>query len=480
MSQGNMSSKIDARFTGDELLKATSALAVRTLSWPLRSEKNYGLSTDSRTLKAGDWYLPLLGESFDGHDFLDRAFAQGAGGAFVAEHWLKKYSEWKAPLPVIVVSDTTETYLALAQWHRRRMGATILALTGSSGKTTTKEMLFTVFSSLLPTQCTQKNFNNEVGVSQTLLSIQPETQLMIVEMGMRGLGEIALLSRYAEPDMALIINVGSAHIGRLGSLENIAQAKCEIFEGMDPATGVAILNGDDARLMETAQLAWSGEQRVYSLAEAENRTLFANEKTSFCYCGKTFQLSVPGDHMIANALAVIKVGERLELPLSKVAKGLAQFVPSEGRGKTYFLEGFQRVRVVNDAYNANPESVRASLSAFLQGHSGDQKRFLILGGMKELDARSETEHQKLGQWLGQQKGIDALFLVGDEAPWVESTARKSADYPIQTLRGTPAEMAKSLLESLQTSGRALENCNLYLKGSRVYALEKIPEAFLTP
>ncbi len=489
--------EVEALFSWDELRLATSEF----LKMPLIGDKpsdlslKYRISTDTRRVQAGDFYLALSGARFDGHNFLEQAFKQGACGAFVSEDWIKEHPQvgFKGyeQNPLIVVKDTVEAYLALGRFHRRRMGAKIVALTGSSGKTTTKEMLYAGLSPLLPTQCTQKNFNNEIGVSQTLLSIQPETQLMIVEMGMRGPGEIALLSRYAEPDVALVINVGSAHIGRLGSLKKIAQAKCEIFEGLTPASGIAILNKDDGLLMETFEE--SGFPSVldgqgYSLSEAENKIDAEAGKVRFTYHGQPIELSTPGDYMVSNALAVLKVGEALGFSVKSVAKGLARFQSAEGRGEISELAGFNHVRVVNDAYNSNPESLRASLGAFLKSILPNQKRFLILGGMKELDAQAQAHHEALGRWLTEQKGIDALFLVGEEMTWVlsefersetQKSGENSRSYPVEILTGTPTEMAKSLVESLQASGLALEHCCLYLKGSRAYSLERLPEALLT-
>ncbi len=481
-----MSDSFEADFSWEELLAATASLVKESFQSEASSLR-YKISTDTRSLKAGDFYLPLTGTSFDGHHFLEQAFEKGAQGAFISEkEWLNA-PDWQKLPRLIVVSDTVEAYLAVAQYHRRRMKAKIVALTGSSGKTTTKEMLFSALSPLLPTQCTQKNFNNEIGVSQTLLSIRPETELMIVEMGMRGLGEIALLSRYAEPDIAMIINVGSAHIGRLGSRENIARAKCEIFEGLKPS-GIAVLNRDDDLLMETAQTLYPDliqKQWLYSLNEASIKTA-----DSFDYQGQTIQLSVLGQYMFSNALAVLKVGEALGFTPKEISQGLAQFQVAEGRGLMTQLKGLNQVYVLDDAYNANPESVRASLEAFLSQFfidadtEGEQKlkRFLILGGMKELDAKSQDAHEALGRWLGEQKGIDVLFLVGEESQWIKGEAEKTASYPIRVLKNNSgdcsAEIAESLLESLESLGFALENCCLYLKGSRAYALEKIPEALL--
>ncbi len=469
-----------ARFTFDELLTATGGhpAGKRTPFEPAR------ISTDSRTLRpgSGDFFLPIAGENFDGHAYLAAVFDQGAAGAFAQKDRLAKNPDW-ANLPnLIVVDDTTQAYLAVARHHRRRMKARIVALTGSSGKTTTKEMLFRAFSEAARTQCTQKNFNNEIGVSQTLLSLQPDTDILIVEMGMRGLGEIGLLSRCAEPDLALVINVGPAHIGRLGSLENIAQAKCEIFEGLNPDTGIGLVNGDDALLLDTARRVWhrqgmKGELDTYSLKEARNISTTPTGGMRFEYGKQAVELALPGEHMVSNALAVLKTGELLGLATDKLAQGLCAFQPAEGRWHREPLTGFENVWIIDDAYNANPASMKASLAAFLGQDAAGLKRFLVIGGMKELGDDAPEYHKALGEWLGTLGGIDGLFTVGEEGPWIAEAAREKADFPVVHLAGSDdhALNAQSLIESLQRLNCPLKDALLFLKGSRAYRLEKLAE-----
>jgi UDP-N-acetylmuramoyl-tripeptide--D-alanyl-D-alanine ligase len=465
-------------FTYAELLETTGG----TTAGVLRPFERARLWTDTRTLAAGDFFLPLSGERFDGHDYLEPAIAAGATGAFVQRDKRAAHPEWEKLPNLIAVDSPVDAYLALAGRHRQAIDPLVIAVTGSSGKTTTKEMLYAVFSPLRKTMKTERNFNNEVGVSQTLLSLTPDTEALIVEMGMRGLRQIAPLARAARPDAALVINVGPAHIGLLGSLENIAEAKLEIAEGLDPETGVLVINGDDPHLSALAPQRWTGRLESYRLADAEGIAPFAEgegknavEGVRFRYRDCPIRLPVPGLHMVSNALGVLKLGESLGFPPEDLARGLSAFSPPDGRGERRPLKGFPGVQVVNDAYNANPDSAKASLQAFLQtftvpGARRDAKPVLVLGGMKELGDFSEEYHRALGRWLAEQPGIAALFTVGEEAGWLAEAARPTADYPVFHAADVEAVATRLLAEEVP-----LKDTVLYLKGSRAYRLEELPD-----
>ncbi len=454
-----------ARFTWAEILQATAG---KPLTTHKLVEQSLRVWTDTRTLTNGDIFLPLSGERFNGHDYLGEALSKGAVGAFVSiEEWTKRQSEWQSLPNLIGVSDPIRAYLAMARFHRRRINPTVIALTGSSGKTTTKDMLYAAFSRLKKTQKTEKNFNNEVGVSQTLLSIQPDTQLMIVEMGMRGRHQIDLLSEYAEPDIALITNVGPAHIGLLGSLENIAHAKLEITEGLKPATGILVINGEDPWLSKLAPVKWTGMLKRFQSPSAMETTA---QGMVFTYQGHRIQLQVPGQHNVSNAMAVLTVGEALGFSLDEMIPGLEAFLPEGGRWNKEPLPGYTNAWVINDAYNANPDSTKASLTALLESTTPDLKKILVLGGMKELGDFAQSYHEALGYWLAQQKGIDRLFLVGEEAAWLAHAAQ-SANYPV-----IPVATAADVVETLRNQRIYLDNTLLFLKGSRYYKLEEIPQA----
>lgn len=429
------------------------------------------LSTDTRTIGPGCFFLPLSGERFDGHDYLAQAFAQGAEGAFVDEEKFRQHPEWAAFPNLIGVENPLIAYLAMARSHRRRINPKVIAVTGSSGKTTTKDMLFTALSGILPTQKTEKNHNNEVGLSQTLLALQEGTEALVTEMGMRGLHQIDLLSRYAEPDIGIVINVGPAHIGLLGSMENIALAKCEIFDGMNLNTGIGLVNRDDTLVFETARKVWKGRLESYGLSEVSSIETGIEEGIAFHYEGDRIQLALPGRHNIYNALVTLKVGELMGLSRKAVIAGLEAYQPEAGRWNKTPLSGYANSWVINDAYNANPASMRASLEAFLQCPHPGLRRVLVLGAMNELGDFSREYHQQLGSWLAQQHDIDLVFAVGEEARWVAESAQNAA-FPIR--HAADAEEVADLLKKSVN----LEDTLLFLKGSRTFQLEKIPEALM--
>lgn len=458
-----------SHFTYPEYLKTTDGTAFSPEA-PFAPAR---LWTDTRTLQAGDFFLPLSGERFDGHDYLAQAFDTGAIGAFVQEGKAKAHPEWRQFQNLIAVKDPVLAYLAMARLHRDKINPKVIAVTGSSGKTTTKEMLYSAFSPLKKTIKTEKNFNNEVGVSQTLLSLQPGTEILIVEMGMRGPRQICILSEAARPDVSLVVSIGPAHIEFLGSLENIARAKLEIAEGMDPQKDTLVINGDAPHLEPLTSELWQGRTVAYHLNEAQNIEPFiegTREGIRFSYKDAHVELAVPGEHMVENALGVLKVGEALGFAPAELAPGLSAFVPEKGRWERTVLEGYRNVWVINDAYNANPDSAQASLKAFLATARPELKHVLILGGMKELGEHSRKYHEELGQWLVNQPHIDLLITVGEEGEWLADAARNAA-YPVH--------YAASIDEAVQrlTNGPVtLDNAVLYLKGSRAYKLDEIPEA----
>lgn len=458
-----------SHFSYQEFLNATHGQALT----PEKSFETARLWTDTRTIQSGDFFLPLSGERFDGHDYLEKAFETGAIGAFVSQEKAKAHPEWQKLPNLIAVDEPVLAYLDMARHHREKINPLVIAVTGSSGKTTTKEMLYAALSPLKKTVKTEKNFNNEVGVSQTLLALQPGTEILIVEMGMRGLRQISILSEAARPDVAIINNIGPAHIGLLGSLENIAKAKLEIVEGLNPDKGLLVINTDTPYLAELTPTLWQGKTIAYSLNEAHSMQSFQTEDKEgirFTYQDVPVELSVPGEHMVSNALGVLKVGEALGFTAAQLAKGLSQFAPEKGRWERVFLKGFDDVCVIDDAYNANPDSAKASLKAFLSTARPDKRHYLVIGGMKELGDFTQSYHEELGRWLAGQPHIDALFTLGEEGSWLADAA-SSATYPIRH-----AQSVEQLVSQLTSGSFELAHAIVYLKGSRAYKLDTIPAA----
>lgn len=258
---------------------------------------------------------------------------------------------------VLRVSDTLEAYLKLANYARRAHNPKVVAITGSSGKTTTKEIVYSVVSQKFKSHKTLSNHNNEIGFCQTVLSMSDDCEVLIIEMGMRGAGEIELLSRYAQPDFAIITNAGSAHIGRLGSLDNIAKAKAEI--ALHLKEDGTFISQNNERIKNFVK--FGGEKIFYSLEDTkilERRPSYSK----FIYQDREYELNVEGDYNVENSLAAINLGFKLGMTYEEIKRGLAAYRPIEKRWEVIDVK---RYKIINDSYNANPESMKASVSTFL-------------------------------------------------------------------------------------------------------------------
>src|SRR5919202_3276441 len=285
-----------------------------------------GITTDTRSLKPGDLFLALRGERFDGHDFAGAAVKKGAI-ALITE---RRTSSVLNGVPQLQVEDTLQAYQQIARWWRDQFDIPVIAVTGSVGKTTTKELIAAVLSTQGNVLKTQANYNNEIGVPKTLLELKPEHDYAVIEMGMRGPGQIALLSQIARPTVSVITNVGTAHIGLLGSEEAIARAKCELLAEM-PSTGVAVLNHDNQPLIETAATVWQGQSLTYGLEGGELQGQLIDSKTLEV---EGMQLPIPfaGRHNASNYLAALAVAKRLNVDWTRLTQGLAVELPG-GRSR---------------------------------------------------------------------------------------------------------------------------------------------------
>lgn len=453
-------------FTPEQLIEATQGTWVSSQE-PFQSARVW---TDTRSIGPGDFFLPLSGERFDGHDYLLQALEKGAIGAFVAKQKWQENPAWKNSPNLIVVEDPLTAYLNLGRFHRQHTNPKVIGVAGSSGKTTTKEMLYAALSPLAKTQCTQKNHNNEVGVSQTLLAIKPDTQIAIVEMAMRAPGEIRILTENVLPDIALVTNIGPEHIEFFRTLDAIAQAECEIFDGLNPQTGLAVFNADDTLLAKTTQSQWHGQTQAFALAEATDIEITPHLTTSFTYKKSRITLQVAGNHNIMNALAVLKIGEALGFSVDALAQGLAQFQPVEGRGNKITLSQYKNTWLINDAYNANPDSMRAAIETLLAAPKNNSQRVVVLGPMKELGDLSQQYHQELGQWLATKTGIDYLFTVDPEGAWIANEAQEAA-FPV-----CHSENKAGLIAAIKKTVPSLDETVFLVKASRACQLETLAEA----
>lgn len=495
-----------ASFSWADLCQATAGVVVQTPDDT--SGPSYVPSTDTRTITTGALYVPIVGERFDGHQFIQQAIMAGANAVLVQADRRDLLPELPPSVGVIQVSNTTQAYLALGRYHRRRCQAVIIGLTGSSGKTTTKQMLYQALSPYLNTQCTQKNFNNEMGVAQTLLSLNPQTDVLIVEMGMRGLHEIELLSRYAEPNISVVVNIGPAHIGRLGSLQNIAIAKSEVVIGLiAPSqaqknrylnlTPQCIFDGDSPfiqQALEERQQAMPFALCPVYLNEIKALTV-SQGKTTFNLGGVNFQLSQPGEHLAKNTQLIVQVAQGLGITATQVANALKQPLPNEGRwaelNYIWQVSGQSvAVRVINDAYNANPQSMAASLhtlSKQIEQSGCPVYPVIVMGGMKELGEYGEAYHQQTAETLNDLSPLHAgeVLLVGEETQLIQPMCHKTFNGRVECWPSAQAPEPSLWQQWLQQAmGRWQCQVNIpldtqgspqllvWLKGSRSYQLEQ--------
>jgi UDP-N-acetylmuramoyl-tripeptide--D-alanyl-D-alanine ligase len=361
-----------------------------------------GIATDTRILREGEIFVALEGATFDGHNFVNTAVERGAIASVVSRNL-----SLATDCPQFIVSDTLTAYQQIARWWRKRNEQlTVIGITGSVGKTSTKELIAAVLQTQGKVLKTQGNFNNEIGVPKTLLEIQPKHDYAVIEMAMRGSGEIALLADIAVPNIGIITNVGTAHIGRLGSREAIANAKCELLANM-PNSSVAILNSDNALLIETAARVWQGETVTYGLSSGQIRGELITENTIRVE-GKNFPLPLPGKHNASNYLAAIATAKLLDLDLAPLMAGLTVELP-QGRARRYDLP--DDITLLDETYNAGLESMLAALQMLKE--TPGKRHIAVLGTMKELGDYSAQLHERVGVKAKELK-LDLLLILADE------------------------------------------------------------------
>ena len=445
---------------------ATGPLAVDQAELKLAPQ---AICTDSRQLSGGDLFLPLIGERFDGHGFLASALEAGAAVLIAQAGHLAPASQAsvlaaaaKAHVPVWLVPDTLQAYQDLAGLWRLQLAAPVVAVTGSAGKTTTRELIRSALAPLGPIWASSGNENNDVGVPLTLLGAGPDQAALVVEMGMRGLGEIERLSRCASPDVAVITNIGTAHIGRLGSREAIATAKCEIVAGLTP-DGLVVIPAGDPLLDRALARVWSG--RVVRVAlQGEGYEAAADLVGSLDCQGEILELAgvalpVPleGVHHARNLMLAMAVARELGLEPERW-RPLQVDLPG-GRSRRLQQNG---LLILDETYNASPEAVLAALELLAQQPG---RRFAVLGTMLELGEQSLALHRSVAE-RARQLDLDGLVIV-DQGE--EGAAMVEAATGLSRLRQVdcPEDAAEPLQQWLQPGDVLL------LKASRGVALERL-------
>ena len=425
------------------------------------------ISTDSRTLQPGDLFVPLRGENFDGHRFVEQASERGAAGAMVEEKWTGTTPKQFA---LIRVPDTLVGYQNLAANYRKSLPIKVIAITGSNGKTSTKDFVAATLSRRFRVTKTEGNFNNHVGLPQTMLEASSTDEIGVWEIGMNHPGEIAALAHVAAPDVAIITNVGLAHIEFMGSREAIAREKGALAEAVG-ADGTAILNADDPFSEGIAQRT----RAKVILAGIEAGFVRASDvRQSPTGCEFTIlegahrcraQLPVPGIHMVQNAMLAVAAGRAFGLSLEECAAGLASTPLTKARLQIKEINGIQ---FIDDSYNANPDSMKAALRTLVE-LDADGRRIAVLGEMGELGEESAGGHREVGE-AAATLGIDQLIAVGGAGAAIARAAEKAGLVTSVSVE-SPEEAAELLGVSASPGDLIL------VKGSRSARMERVLDAF---
>ncbi|MCT4621326.1 MAG: UDP-N-acetylmuramoyl-tripeptide--D-alanyl-D-alanine ligase [Marinisporobacter sp.] len=376
----------------------------------------YGISTDSRSIKDKELFIPLVGENFNGHDFIEKAIQNGANAIFVSEEYEGSLFEEKG-LSIIRVKDTLKALQDLAKYYVSKFPIPIIGVTGSTGKTSTKEIIYSVLSKKYKVLKNKGNFNNHIGLPLTVFGLNEEHEIGILEMGMSGFGEINLLADLVKPDVAVITNIGLSHIEHLGSQENILKAKMEITNYFSEKSTL-IVNGDDKLLKTLNNKNMDYEkcfiglekdchyQGVHINDQGEEGIHFHVKINDEMY---PFTLNVPGQHNIYNALCAIAVGCKFNMDIASIQEGIKEFKGSKMRMHIFTTHG--KIKVINDAYNASPDSMGAAINVLSKMTN---RKIAILGDMLEMGEYAKYGHCDVGRGVADNK-IDILIAVGTNA-----------------------------------------------------------------
>lgn len=443
------------QITLDFILNATGG----TLTRACFNSKCDDVSSDTRTIRPGSLFIALRGEHFDGNAYLETAFEKGATVALAERHC----PGW----PVVLVDDAYQALRALAAAYRRRFSTPVVGVTGSVGKTSTKEMIFTVLSQVFHTHKNAGNLNNLIGMPMSVFGLERAHEAAVFEMGMSAFGEIAALSQIAAPDIGVITNIGISHMETLGSRENILKAKLEILEGMRPG-GKLILNGDDALLVgvqtDQVEIITYGMENKRCTYVAEQVTGGSDETTfQIRYPGGSIEARLPvvGKHNVYNALAAFAVGRALGMEPQTIVEGFLHYAPTGYRQKIEKLGG---VTFIEDCYNASPDSMNAAFDV-LNAVQPAGRKLAVLADMLELGKTAPEAHRAVGK-AAAENGVDRLFSLGESARYYQEGFCKNGG-----LQGTHFEEKSALIDALCNTLR--EGDAVLFKGSRGMRLEEV-------
>ncbi len=453
------------RYTVDDIVKASGGRGSERIT-ALSDTVLTAVSTDTRSIESGAAYFAIKGENFDGASFVRDALGKGAALAVVNADSADEYSD----LPVVAVEDTVKALGDVARDYRSRFEGRVIGITGSSGKTTSKEMITAVTSRVMNVHATRGNLNNHIGLPLTVFGLEESHDCAVIEMGMSAAGEIRWLGGIAQPHVGVLLNVGPAHLEFFDSIEGIADAKMELLETIDP-NGIAIINGDDA-LLKPAFERYQGTTLSFGFGEncevrAESYVIDDNGCVSFRVREHAIHLSVPGKHMVYNALAAFATGSMLGIDSAVMADALSSFTAPNMRMEIVEKKG---VRFLNDSYNANPMSMKSALEVLRSiGLENGGRRIAVIGTMLELGDTSEEAHREIGEAYGGAE-LGMLCCVGEMAETYRNGA-VAAGMDSNTVHcfGDSGEAARFIEEEKGTGDVIL------VKGSRGVRMETILE-----
>jgi UDP-N-acetylmuramoyl-tripeptide--D-alanyl-D-alanine ligase len=466
-----------ALFTVAELREVISVKVLAGDPSPSVKRRIYGISTDSRSIRRGDLFVALRGDRFDGHQFIQAVLAKGAAGAIVDDgyRWEEKnikYSGSRLKPFLFGVQDPLFAYQQLATHHRSRFAIPVVAITGSNGKTTTKDMVASVLAQRWRTLKTEGNYNNRIGVPYTLFRLTARHQAAVIEMGVDHRGQTTRLCEIVHPTIGLITNIGPDHLEFFGGMEGSAQAKAELLDMLPPG-GTAVLNADDPYF---DYLAARARCRVVSFGLFERAHVRAVDVTADARKGTTFGLmipgksrptpvviKVPGTHNVINALAAAAVGISLDLPGMTIAQGLAKFRPAAMRSQVVTHHG---VQIINDCYNANPASMKAALQ-LLGEWTPARERVAVLGDMLELGREATHMHRDVGRFVAGLH-LSRLIACGQLGKEIAAGARQEGMSESDIVEVTDAASAADLLKNSVRRGDVV-----LVKASRGMRMEQI-------
>ena len=459
-------------WTVNEILKATGGELLCGSQDQTRGFEK--VSIDSRNISAGDLFVAIVGEVHDGHRFANDVVDKGVAGLVVAKEKTGELpiSEWQTrQIACIAVADTQRALGDLAAFHRSRTDVSVVAITGSNGKTSTRQMTAEVVAQKFSTLSTIGNYNNQIGVPLTLLRLAPEYTWAVVELGTNSPGEIARLAQICAPDIGVITNIGPAHLEGLGSLDGVMREKGQLIEHLKTG-GRAVLNADDRRVSKIADRT---EKEVLLFGLTKNAAIRASaveEKVggiSFSMDlpreSLTVDLKVPGQFMVINALAAAAVGHLLELSAAEIKSGLENFKPAWGRMNIF--QTANGIHIIDDTYNANPESMQAAITTLTSLRANNRSVF-VAGDMLELGARTESLHKQVGAWAA-VANIDKLLITGEYANAVATGAEDAKMNRNDIFTGSRDEILDALKNSLRPGDWVL------IKGSRGARMDIIVE-----